>query len=288
MNVNAKYLKDENGDIISPIVSIDTIFKNNTTLLDLFYPVGTYYETSNGNFNPNESWGGTWVEDTKGYVTIGATTSYGVVDGNYQDIGPGTKIGEYQHTLTTDEMPTHTHSITSTTLPHHHTFTGTASSHTHTFTGKSHTHTYNQSNTSTNAASGNTGSTTLTIAQIPNHTHPQYVTAATGGSINGRIDYSTDSGGLNMYPQGCSTGDTGGSEGHTHSLNNHTHGITRTSVNTGATTQGGTNSNTSITPSGTIGDTQITINSQAAPVGGNGAFNVTQPSIGVIRWHRTA
>ena len=23
-------------------------------LLDIFYPVGTYYETSNSNFNPNE------------------------------------------------------------------------------------------------------------------------------------------------------------------------------------------------------------------------------------------
>lgn len=29
------------------------------TLLDMFYPVGSYYETSDGNFNPNTSWGGT-------------------------------------------------------------------------------------------------------------------------------------------------------------------------------------------------------------------------------------
>ena len=44
MNVNGKYLKDETGKVISPITSVDTIFKNNTKLLDLIYPVGSYYE----------------------------------------------------------------------------------------------------------------------------------------------------------------------------------------------------------------------------------------------------
>lgn len=29
-------------------------------MLDFFYPVGSYYETSNVNFNPNTDWGGTW------------------------------------------------------------------------------------------------------------------------------------------------------------------------------------------------------------------------------------
>lgn len=57
MNVKGKYLKDENGDVISPITSTDTIFKENTKLLDLIFPVGSYYETSNLNFNPNTSWG---------------------------------------------------------------------------------------------------------------------------------------------------------------------------------------------------------------------------------------
>lgn len=35
-----------------------------------FYPVGSYYETSDSNFNPNTEWGGTWVEDSKGKVTV--------------------------------------------------------------------------------------------------------------------------------------------------------------------------------------------------------------------------
>lgn len=29
-------------------------------LLDLFYPVGSYYENSESDFNPNKVWGGTW------------------------------------------------------------------------------------------------------------------------------------------------------------------------------------------------------------------------------------
>lgn len=49
MNVNGKYLKDETGKVISPITSVDTIFKNNTNLLDLIYLIGSYYETSSSN-----------------------------------------------------------------------------------------------------------------------------------------------------------------------------------------------------------------------------------------------
>lgn len=29
-------------------------------LIDLFYPVGSYYETSDTDFDPNKKWGGTW------------------------------------------------------------------------------------------------------------------------------------------------------------------------------------------------------------------------------------
>lgn len=56
MDVKGKYLKDENNEIISPVTSVDTIFKGNTKLLDLIYPIGSYYETSNLEFNPNTSW----------------------------------------------------------------------------------------------------------------------------------------------------------------------------------------------------------------------------------------
>ena len=37
-------------------------------LVDMFYPVGSYYETSNANFNPNTAWGGTWSRIAKKQV----------------------------------------------------------------------------------------------------------------------------------------------------------------------------------------------------------------------------
>lgn len=57
MNVQGKYLKDENGNIISPIVNVKTVFNDNgMNLLNLFYPIGSYYETSNNDFDPNINW----------------------------------------------------------------------------------------------------------------------------------------------------------------------------------------------------------------------------------------
>lgn len=39
-------------------------------LYDVFHPVGSYYETSDTNFDPNISWSGTWVLDSKGKITV--------------------------------------------------------------------------------------------------------------------------------------------------------------------------------------------------------------------------
>lgn len=36
----------------------------NIMLLDIFYPPGSYYETSDPDFDPNVSWGGTWEKST--------------------------------------------------------------------------------------------------------------------------------------------------------------------------------------------------------------------------------
>lgn len=55
--------------------------------------------------------GGTWVEDTIGYTTVGADT---VGDSelhkhNLPSINVGTKVGEMNHALTIEEMPSHYH-----------------------------------------------------------------------------------------------------------------------------------------------------------------------------------
>ena len=83
----------------------DDYIKNKPTIptLDMFYPVGSYYETSDGTFDPNVSWGGTWVLETEGQVHVSAGTGYTI----------GATGGEATHKLTTTEIPSHTHTITS-------------------------------------------------------------------------------------------------------------------------------------------------------------------------------
>lgn len=55
-------------------------------LLNFVYPIGSYYETSDFSFNPNTSWGGTWVEDSKGRVLV-------ALDENDVDFNSIGKIG---------------------------------------------------------------------------------------------------------------------------------------------------------------------------------------------------
>ena len=86
-----------------------------TSLIDLIYPVGSYYETSDENFDPNTVWGGTWSQDSVGKVLVGKGTNY-TTDG-----GSVTK---------TVPVPQHSHESCSFSV----SATGTA-------TGGSHIHT---------------------------------------------------------------------------------------------------------------------------------------------------
>ena len=70
-------------------------------LLDLFYPIGSYYETSDSNFNPSESWGGTWTQDTSGQTLVS------VDNDKFKNVG--TDVGSDTITLTTNQIPSHLH-----------------------------------------------------------------------------------------------------------------------------------------------------------------------------------
>ena len=111
------------------------------------------------NINPSTIYGGTWeqIEDT---FLLACGSRY----------NNGATGGEFTHTLTVEEMPSHTH-----------TFTGTAHSHglnehTHTIPAhahglNSHTHTYAKPNSPTGAASGNTAnSSELTSGKASGNT----------------------------------------------------------------------------------------------------------------------
>lgn len=68
-------------------------------LIDFFYRVGTVYSTTDANFDPNVEWGGTWVKLDEGQVLLSAGENYEA----------GQQHGSNTHTLTVDEMPSHTH-----------------------------------------------------------------------------------------------------------------------------------------------------------------------------------
>lgn len=76
-------------------------------LVDLIYPVGTYYETSEINFNPNTAWGGTWILENDGTVLVSKSN----VAGSKFNADISTVVGSETHTLTVNEMPSHNHGI---------------------------------------------------------------------------------------------------------------------------------------------------------------------------------
>ena len=109
MEVQGKYLKDEEGNVFSPVTNIKTIFNDTgINLLDLFYPIGSIYETLDGSFNPNISWGGTWELLSNGQVLIDSgytkETSSTIIQASIGD-----KVGEKWHTLTIRDANTYSY-----------------------------------------------------------------------------------------------------------------------------------------------------------------------------------
>lgn len=202
-----------------------------------YFPIGYIY-LSVSNVNPSTYFGGTW-EQIKDVFLLSAGTTYTA----------GNTGGASTVTLTTSQIPSHTHGL------NNHTHSVGAHSH-----GlNSHTHTYSKSATTS-------GSTTLTIDQIPSHAHNigrsgLYNSAGYGG-------FSQSTGNAEPF----STGSTGGGKGHTHS-------ITLSSVNTGAAS-GSTANSTVFNTGGNSGNTTAT---------GNGSsHNNMPPYLVVYMWKRTA
>lgn len=75
---------------------------NGISLLDAIYPVGSIYMSVN-NINPNTFIGGTWERWGNGRVPVGVDTTQGEFD-KVEFVG-----GEKYHTLTIDEIPSHSH-----------------------------------------------------------------------------------------------------------------------------------------------------------------------------------
>ena len=101
----------------SDISSLTTKVNNNSSQISTLhsmlavywktlYPVGSIYISTSSTFNPNTAWGGTWRKTANGRCLIGANDTYPLGStGGSTTHSHGTK----DHTLITEEMPSHVH-----------------------------------------------------------------------------------------------------------------------------------------------------------------------------------
>lgn len=83
------------------------IVHNKKLLSDILYPIGSIYMSTN-NTNPSTLFGGTW-EQISGRFLYATTTSKTTGGASSVSYTPSGSIGS--HTLTVDEIPSHTHDI---------------------------------------------------------------------------------------------------------------------------------------------------------------------------------
>lgn len=113
------YIKTSNASSISIAVDMDTYVTKamldaaEKKALDLAHPIGSVYLQVGGT-DPATAFGGTWKKIEGSYLL--ASGSYDGVT-----LGAGKTVGEVRHTITSDEMPRHSHSgDTDMSGKHHH------------------------------------------------------------------------------------------------------------------------------------------------------------------------
>ena len=180
-----------------------------TNILDTIYPIGSVYLTINDN-NPSTFLGGTWEQFGQGRTLIGQGT--GNDGSNTIEFKTDQTGGEYKHSLTTNELPSHNHSIS---------ISGTTGGN-----SKGHTHSY----THASSVQGHT----LTIDEIPKHNHNMKIPVSTDWRGNGGAAFQLASIVTDTLRPSDYIISTGGGKSHSHSLNtssytsggesqNHTH-----------------------------------------------------------------
>lgn len=80
------------------------IYIGNKILIDIFYPIGSIYQSVNST-NPSIFMGGTWVRFGQGRVLVGVNESE--IEFNVANKVGGAK----SHTLTIEQIPAHTHTV---------------------------------------------------------------------------------------------------------------------------------------------------------------------------------
>ena len=160
-------------------------FLLNKVALDYAHPVGSFFETSNASFDPNVTWGGTWVLLGEGQVLLSAGSTYSI----------GTEYGANTHTLT-DEQVAHGHGFTQPKIPNHTHFgyyrrDGSSSSGSRDRIGHRDSYTNSDIITTTSSGGGGacTGGAVGNPSSLPSCTggavgNPSSLPATTGGAVS--------------------------------------------------------------------------------------------------------
>lgn len=246
-DVSQKYLKDADGNIFSPVVSIDSIYNGTGDSLEQIinkliddkiladnmkkYPVGKIV-MSTENINPSEYLGfGTWKAWGSGRVPVGVNTE----NSDFNTVEK--EGGEQSHSLTINEIPKHSHDFNATT--------GSNGSHKHSFS----------------ATTGGSGSHSHTPGSGSNTAWLGY--AQTGTVSRNRINI--DSNGSRYFFASTNQSDLVYITG-TNNTGNHTHKV---SGNTGST-----------------GSHTHTVSGNTGSVGSGQSFSIMPPYITCYMWKR--
>ena len=208
------YIENENGEKISPVTSVDSIYtEDGKKLLDALHPVGSIY-LSTSSTNPSTYFGGTWERFANGQVLVGVDTQETEFN-TVQKTG-----GSKTHTVTLKDVPAHTHSI-----PKLSGTAASAGSHTHSDTfavasNGAHTHRLKRGD----------GSTDFTgLGEFTNRKTGKEPVQQAGSFIWDGVSATTTSAGAHTHTLNGSIS-SGGVHTHTVSTNTSTTGSTGSSV----------------------------------------------------------
>lgn len=211
--------------------------------INTIYPVGSILINTTGTNPANYLGVGTWETWGSGRVPLGYdSSSYSTAEATG---------GAETVTLTTTELPSHTHSMS--------THTHSISSHTHSL--PSHTH------------------------SMSTHTHSYSGTTASSGAHTHNLGYDFDgaSGSARYTPHSTGVSGAGYTTATTGEAGAHTHTYSGTTGSGGSTATGST--------SGTSGSTSLTTASGGSTAtgstGSGSSFSILQPYIVCYMWKRT-
>lgn len=257
---------NEDADKYATARAVNSLYK----AVQASYPVGTIHLSMNS-ANPSTYLicGGTWELVSKGRALVGYAS----------DTRPaGSVFGSSTVTLSVNNMPQHSHSVSLSGGGHTHNATVSISAFDY---GTKTTNSFDYGTKATNMTGGHTHNVSGDTSTAGTHNHDVYPRQNDG---QGNFVADSDGGGTRRTSRTSSDG------AHSHSFNvtsgasgdhSHTVGIGAHShtVGIGSHTHGGTV---------TVSSSEHTHSGNTNSVGGGQAFNIEQPSFVLYVWQRTA